>query len=259
MLADFGRSSKVKLSPRIYGGENAQIVDFPWQLSLRYGNWHVCGASILSVRRALTATHCYDRRNTYTVTAGSANKNHFLLRNNNVIKFITHPDYNETTLFADIAVLWLKHDLVFNSRVHPVRLPEQDEVFESGTKVLVSGWGRTEHGNASRKLKWIELYVVGDEQCNATYSIHPDMLCAGYANDERDTMVGDSGGALVMGNVQIGIVSWGDFIKNQHLPGVYTRVANYINWIKRVTKISITKTTKISSNSSFKISGKTHE
>lgn len=42
----------------IVGGSAADINNFRYQLSLRYGNSHICGASAISDRFALSAAHC---------------------------------------------------------------------------------------------------------------------------------------------------------------------------------------------------------
>lgn len=236
--------SEIKIAPRILGGEYAEIADFPWQLSLKYDFFHACGASILSARRALTAAHCYNKaipvRN-YTVTAGSSMKHQSANNNVRVIKFIRHPHYDNHTLQGDIAVLWLEQDLVFSQTVQPVRLPKQNEVVVHGAIAYVSGWGcASTHPSRStettRQLRWTALKVVSNKRCNIFYTgdILNDMLCAGSEYYERDSMLGDSGGALVIGNVQIGVVSWGKNIVSGKYPGVYSRVAFYTNWIKSI-------------------------
>lgn len=48
---------------RIYGGQEAELGQFPHMVSLRYLHKHLCGASILSNRFVLTAAHCCPRRN----------------------------------------------------------------------------------------------------------------------------------------------------------------------------------------------------
>lgn len=45
---------------KIIGGTNADIKDFPYQLSLRFKDKHGCGASIISSKWALTASHCME-------------------------------------------------------------------------------------------------------------------------------------------------------------------------------------------------------
>jgi trypsin len=54
------------------------------------------------------------------------------------------------------------------------------------------------------------------------------MFCAGVTG--RDTCQGDSGGAVVYRNRQIGIVSWGEGC-GRFFPGVYTNVEKFRYWI----------------------------
>jgi secreted trypsin-like serine protease len=69
-----------------------------------------------------------------------------------------------------------------------------------------------------------------------------NMICAGTTTGVRDACNGDSGGPLFVekpdGAVQIGIVSWGEgpmdaaaACGHANAYGVYTRVANYKDWI----------------------------
>ena len=61
------------------------------------------------------------------------------------------------------------------------------------------------------------------------------MICAGGA--DKDACQGDSGGPLVCsddtGNSYVfGIVSWGIGCATEGIPGVYTNVRHYEEWIK---------------------------
>lgn len=44
--------------PRIVGGSNANNGQFPHQISLRIGESHICGGSIISQNYVVTAAHC---------------------------------------------------------------------------------------------------------------------------------------------------------------------------------------------------------
>lgn len=46
--------------PFIVGGDSTTITEYPFQLSLRNGGVHICGATILSEKWALSAAHCLD-------------------------------------------------------------------------------------------------------------------------------------------------------------------------------------------------------
>ena len=73
-----------------------------------------------------------------------------------------------------------------------------------------------------------------------------NMICAGTTSGVRDACNGDSGGPLFLetadGAEQIGIVSWGEgpmdaeaACGHENAYGVYTRVANYKDWIAEKT------------------------
>ena len=64
-----------------------------------------------------------------------------------------------------------------------------------------------------------------------------NMFCAGMTEGTKDTCGGDSGGAFTLkrGGVYwaAGIVSWGINCGTKGVFGVYTRVGNYVDWIKK--------------------------
>ena len=64
-----------------------------------------------------------------------------------------------------------------------------------------------------------------------------NMICAGMPDGKSDACQGDSGSALAIGREGIytaaGIVSWGIDCNTVGKYGVYTRVVNYLDWIKK--------------------------
>jgi len=92
-------------------------------------------------------------------------------------------------------------------------------------------------------LKQLVVRTISSDDCRRadwygqSYD-EPTMLCAGYAAGGRDACVGDSGGPLQCPGPSgrwklIGVVSWGKDCALAKKPGVYTRVANFIDWIKQ--------------------------
>nr|CAD7206852.1 unnamed protein product [Timema douglasi] len=48
-------------------------------------------------------------------------------------------------------------------------------------------------------------------------------------------MEGDVGGALVVGGVQVGVLSWGERCALEGYPGVSTKISHYRGWIQMNT------------------------
>ena len=93
------------------------------------------------------------------------------------------------------------------------------------------------------KLREVVVEIMDPNVCGHDDSYGGDfdknvMLCAGYYHGGKDSCSGDSGGALQCrvpgGRWKLtGIVSFGDICGMARRPGVYTRVAKLIDWIKK--------------------------
>lgn len=117
-------------------------------------------------------------------------------------------------------------------------------LFFSDWQLVVTGWGVTERGMRSPDLLQAKLPTMNNEQCRDVYKrlkqIWYKQICAGGRNNV-DSCVGDSGGPLQAESmynnnaarmVQYGIVSYGpEQCGIEGLPGVYTNVAYYMDWI----------------------------
>ncbi|XP_052432871.1 suppressor of tumorigenicity 14 protein homolog [Carassius gibelio] len=239
---------------RIVGGQNADVGEWPWQVSLHFQtSGHVCGASIISNKWLLSAAHCfiqpdpaYKQISNWLTYSGLRDQNiQDSVQRRTLKTIITHPKYDSMTYDYDISVLELSDPLNFTNTVHPICLPAPTHVFWAGSACFVTGWGTLrEDGSVAQILQKAEVKVINDTVCNMVTEgqVTSRMMCSGYLTGGVDACQGDSGGPLVCRSdvgkwFQAGIVSWGEGCARRNKPGVYTRVTKLRDWIREVTNI----------------------
>uniref|UniRef100_A0A182IXV6 Peptidase S1 domain-containing protein n=1 Tax=Anopheles atroparvus TaxID=41427 RepID=A0A182IXV6_ANOAO len=232
---------------RIIGGVDANIANYPYQLSLRRvtaaGSSHSCGASVIASRWALSAAHCTfpPPAPTAVVLRGGSSDHRDGGVVFNVDQIINHPNYDDWNLVNDVCVLRTTTDLV-GVNIAPIALDPAGAQHAAGSRAVLSGWGiYIQNSNIIPNiLQRVDIPVVGQAECVAGWPagwVTDDMICA--SEPGRDACNGDSGGPLVVGGLQIGIVSWGDTQCIGTSPGVFARVAFPLlrNWINEVTGV----------------------
>ncbi|RWS15100.1 Clotting factor B-like protein [Dinothrombium tinctorium] len=160
---------------------------------------------------------------------------------------VVNPSYNPMHHYNDIALLRTEKSIKFTENVRPICLPFHLKLY-SRAPVIVTGFGSTEFGGKrSDILLAAEIYIVSHESCNRSYSvlmskaidkgITSNMMCAGSKDGSSDACQSDSGSPLVYYDstrkqwFQVGIVSFGHRCADPRFPGVYTRVAYYLDWL----------------------------
>lgn len=189
-----------------------------------------------------------------------------------VAEIIVHPKYAACAgntecaenSKSDIALLKLAEPVAEPQTVALVDPETEKTLLVPGAKVVVTGWGAMwdpydkdvgkllaafgpgntlkDRVNYPRKLHEVEVDWMDNAACAAVFDasgggeIADTEICAMRQGTRKDSCQGDSGGPLVVpsgdGFVQVGVVSWGRGCGGA-LPGVYTRVATFSDWIKQ--------------------------
>ncbi|CAG4988574.1 unnamed protein product [Colias eurytheme] len=235
-------------TPFIVGGQNATIEQYPSLVQIEFyetsaGFWdHGCGANILTTYWLLTAAHClegllYDPKYT-RIRAGSTYRNtggsvHYVDFERN------HPDYNKAFANdADISVFKLLTPLVYSSSIQRGTIVSKGFVIPDNYPVVHAGWGALySQGPLSPVLQDVTIYTVNREECASRYGKHglvitENMICAGVLDvGGRDACQSDSGGPMYIGDVIVGIVSFGLGCADPVFPGISASVASFTDWI----------------------------
>uniref|UniRef100_A0A8B9FVV3 Peptidase S1 domain-containing protein n=1 Tax=Amazona collaria TaxID=241587 RepID=A0A8B9FVV3_9PSIT len=229
---------------KIVGGTDASRGEVPWQVSLKEGSRHFCGAAVIGDRWLLSAAHCFNETNPEEIEAHvgttSLNGTDGGAVKVNVTRVIPHPLFNPIMLDFDVAVLELATPLVFNKHIQPVCLPLAAQEFAAGQQCVISGWGNLQEGNATKPevLQRASVGIIDQKTCDFLYnfSLTDRMICAGFLEGKIDSCQGDSGGPLACevtpGTFYLaGIVSWGIGCAQAMKPGVYSRITKLQDWI----------------------------
>ncbi|RLV88238.1 hypothetical protein DV515_00015523 [Chloebia gouldiae] len=247
---------------RIKGGSYADIAAHPWQAAIfvKYhrvpGEHFLCGGILISSCWVLSAAHCFEEgfsTNQLKIVLGRTsratpeeNEQKFQVKN-----YTVHQRFDSENFNNDIALLRLNSDAeecaVETATVRTACLPTPELQLPDWTECEISGYGRNEEFSPfySENLKEGHVRLFPASRCTAQYldnrTVTDNMLCAGDTRNLDDACKGDSGGPLVCMKDDrmylIGIISWGIGCGRKDIPGVYTNVTRYLDWIQDTMKL----------------------
>ncbi|KAL1124436.1 hypothetical protein AAG570_001064, partial [Ranatra chinensis] len=257
---------RVSRTGRIVGGVEATPGEFPWLVSITRRGGHFCGGTLIHHNWVLTAAHClcsflvlqfYSSGGSVLsakqmrVLAGGHDLRAGSGRQVPVAKIYLHPNYVCNRYKNDIALLELGQEMVWSDIIRPACLPTHVTGSFSDLDAVVAGWGWTnEHsdiGVRANVLQKVQLTVVGNDKCRDWYrsegkkiKILDTQICAGHENGGRDSCWADSGGPLMVKDgdhtMVVGVVSTGIGCARPRLPGLYTRISEYVPWIGQMLR-----------------------
>ncbi len=238
---------------------------------LRWEARHRCGATLIARDWVVTAAHCIQADKVSTGLAVQLGVTDISTNNGqsvNIDYAVVHAGYAPgNKYYHDIAMLHLVPYSLRESAKKVAVVPIFSGTVGRDRTVNAAGWGRINDDpraevNATALLRRADFQVLGNDECAARPSyglidvtdaagrkskvarVHGGVMC--IYGKRRKTCDGDSGGPLFfdqpdargrMAQQLVGIVSWnklGCHVDSDDSPGVYTRIAPYLDWIKRV-------------------------
>lgn len=228
--------------PFIVGGDTTNIDTYPYQLSLRNGGVHICGASIIANKWALSAAHCLDDGSSASWITFRGGSPHRLVGGYifHAVRYILHENYDPKTFECDVSVTEIAENFYIDF-LQPIPLVDSTiKVSCPDALATVIGWGTAAYGYIPLILQELKVLIQPFDLCTKVWieQVTSNMLCAGGVIGE-DTCNGDSGGPLICDGYQIGIVSWGSQTCAIAMPAVFTNVSapDIRNFIKRETGV----------------------
>lgn len=254
-----GINGRIKTPSYVDG--DSEFGEYPWQAAILKKDpkesVYACGGTLIDSLHIMTAAHCIKSYKGFElrVRLGEWDVNHdvefYPYIERDVVSVHVHPNYYAGTLDNDLAILKLEHPVEWTKYPHisPACLPDKYTNY-AGQRCWTTGWGKDafgDYGKYQNILKEVDVPVLAHGQCQQqlrqtrlgyNYELNPGFLCAG-GEEGKDACKGDGGGPLVCergGTWQlVGVVSWGIGCGQAGVPGVYVKVAHYLDWISQIT------------------------
>ncbi|XP_069701658.1 trypsin alpha-like isoform X1 [Periplaneta americana] len=244
-LSDGSATNEVgsPLQPRIIGGRNTTVNEFPFVVAVLYKGKSHCTGTILSRRFILTVGHSVINRNRDDITVKAG----FYVWNDPTAIFRdvkykrVHPQYRlKKRVGYDIALLKLTAPLDYDPAIQPVILPAFRDNLPDETQGTFVGWGYIQyepHPVDPLILQALDVTKISRDDCKLSWIKLPrNTMCVSSETSSvtpfKDACLGDSGGPLMVGSVQWGIGAATSVNCSGLYPIQLISVSRFTRWIK---------------------------
>ncbi|KAG5307809.1 PEX16 protein, partial [Pseudoatta argentina] len=223
---------------------------YPWMVAiLTFQGSYIGGGVLISSTRVLTVAHKvveYDNSDIIARLGEWSFESGKPTIDIGISQISVRSTFNSQNLHNDIAVLRLSSPapIASNRNINTACLLSTSVT--PGTKCWVSGWGKDAfyNGQLQSTLKQVDLPVRSKANCQralrrtrlgSNFVLDDSFMCAG-GEGNKDACTGDGGSPLVCltstGQYKVvGLVSWGIGCGDARVPGVYTDVSYFYDWI----------------------------
>uniref|UniRef100_A0A8B9XH89 Peptidase S1 domain-containing protein n=1 Tax=Bos mutus grunniens TaxID=30521 RepID=A0A8B9XH89_BOSMU len=277
--ADLGTASRPLSSPSavcgrpavlsgIVSGLEANVGQWPWQVSIRQGLSHVCAASLISKQWVLTLASCFRQGSSHLkIILTEMNVSGYQGSKTTIIpvsRIIPYPDVQGHASSA-IAVAELARPLSFSPLVLPICLPTSAVQLKNATSCWVTGWDNSGIFQYEDKqlclfdltamtppytLKELKVHLIDLQTCKkyqkesllrGVEPISEAMICSRFPVGQPDACIlriPSHRGDPLMCRVKdfwvlAGVMSWGSNCIGIDEPGVFTNISFYKSWIEK--------------------------
>ncbi|EDV58045.1 phenoloxidase-activating factor 2 [Drosophila erecta] len=237
----------------------AQEAEIPWMVALLDATTrnYVAGGSLISPHVVITGRQRIENMNAdqLVVRAGEWD---FMTTTEQlphvdvpIRSIVRHSGFNSTTGAYNVALVFLRTTLDKSRHINPVCMPTAIENIDFRSCIF-TGWGKQSFydSNFMNVMKKVSLPVVPNDICQnqlrkffgSDFVLDNSLMCAG-GQPGMDSCYGDGGSPLacpMLSNPDsyalAGIVNFGIDCGLPNVPGVYTSVANVLEWIGTETQ-----------------------